>query len=249
MGCYTIQLPVSVSRPPSALFSLPSPPAVISICYIYMITQKPPLSFFLAGLGGDLAGDLVTGFDGVFFVTPPLGATAFALGVAAFAARLAEGGLVGVTTAGLAGDFLAGVFFAGVFLAGVFLTGDLAGDLGAGLAGDLAGVLALEGVLPVLGVRALHLSDRSLLLRPLRGVENLGSLRILAQLPAGVGIGTVRMELFPLRDGYPLSGSVDRRAELAFTPPQSRASRSEIGTGTYWLRVPSHQPRALRTQR
>jgi len=214
-----------------------------------MITQKPPLSFFLAGLGGDLAGDLVTGFDGVFFVTPPLGATAFALGVAAFAARLAEGGLVGVTTAGLAGDFLAGVFFAGVFLAGVFLTGDLAGDLGAGLAGDLAGVLALEGVLPVLGVRALHLSDRSLLLRPLRGVENLGSLRILAQLPAGVGIGTVRMELFPLRDGYPLSGSVDRRAELAFTPPQSRASRSEIGTGTYWLRVPSHQPRALRTQR
>mmetsp|Transcript_9282 Transcript_9282/g.37547 ORF Transcript_9282/g.37547 Transcript_9282/m.37547 type:complete len:201 (+) Transcript_9282:1463-2065(+) len=149
-----------------------------------MITQKPPLSFFLAGLGGDLAGDLVTGFDGVFFVTPPLGATAFALGVAAFAARLAEGGLVGVTTAGLAGDFLAGVFFAGVFLAGVFLTGDLAGDLGAGLAGDLAGVLALEGVLPVLGVRALHLSDRSLLLRPLRGVENLGSLRILAQLLA-----------------------------------------------------------------
>ena len=179
-----------------------------------MITQKPPLSFFLAGLGGDLAGDLTTGFDGVFFVTPPLGATAFALGVAAFAARLAEGGLVGVTTAGLAGDFLAGVFLAGVFLAGVFLagvflTGDLAGalagDLGAGLAGDLAGVLALEGVLPVLGVRALHLSDRSLLLRPLRGVENLGSLRILAQLPAGVGIGTVR-ELFPLRNGYPLSG-------------------------------------------
>ena len=75
-----------------------------------MITQKPPPSFFLAGLGGDLAGDLTTGFDGVFFVTPPLGATAFALGVAAFAARLAEGGLVGVTTAGLAGDFLAGVF-------------------------------------------------------------------------------------------------------------------------------------------
>ena len=220
-----------------------------------MITQKPPLSFFLAGLGGDLAGDLTTGFDGVFFVTPPLGATAFALGVAAFAARLAEGGLVGVTTAGLAGDFLAGVFLAGVFLAGVFLagvflTGDLAGALAGDLgAGDLAGVLGLEGVLPVLGVRALHLSDRSLLLRPLRGVENLGSLRILAQLPAGVGIGTVRMELFPLRDGYPLSGSVDRRAELAFTPPQSRASRSEIGTGTYWLRVPSHQPRALRTQR
>lgn len=171
-----------------------------------MITQKPPLSFFLAGLGGDLAGDLVTGFDGVFFVTPPLGATAFALGVAAFAARLAEGGLVGVTTAGLAGDFLAGVFFAGVFLAGVFLTGDLAGALAGDLgAGDLAGVLGLEGVLPVLGVRALHLSDRSLLLRPLRGVENLGSLRILAQLPAGVGIGTVR-ELFPLRNGYPLSG-------------------------------------------
>ena len=220
-----------------------------------MITQKPPLSFFLAGLGGDLAGDLTTGFDGVFFVTPPLGATAFALGVAAFAARLAEGGLVGVTTAGLAGDFLAGVFLAGVFLAGVFLagvflTGDLAGALAGDLgAGDLAGVLGLEGVLPVLGVRALHLSDRSLLLRPLRGVENLGSLRILAQLPAGVGIGTVRMELFPLRDGYPLSGSVDRRAELAFTPPQSRASRSEIGTGTYWLRAPSHQPRALRTQR
>ena len=176
-----------------------------------MITQKPPLSFFLAGLGGDLAGDLTTGFDGVFFVTPPLGATAFALGVAAFAARLAEGGLVGVTTAGLAGDFLAGVFLAevflaGVFLAGVFLTGDLAGALAGDLgAGDLAGVLALEGVLPVLGVRALHLSDRSLLLRPLRGVENLGSLRILAQLPAGVGIGTVR-ELFPLRNGYPLSG-------------------------------------------
>ena len=166
----------------------------------------PPLSFFLAGLGGDLAGDLTTGFDGVFFVTPPLGATAFALGVAAFAARLAEGGLVGVTTAGLAGDFLAGVFLAGVFLAGVFLTGDLAGALAGDLgAGDLAGVLALEGVLPVLGVRALHLSDRSLLLRPLRGVENLGSLRILAQLPAGVGIGTVR-ELFPLRNGYPLSG-------------------------------------------
>jgi|TARA_B100000405_G_scaffold215774_1_gene152455 hypothetical protein len=177
-----------------------------------MITQKPPPSFFLAGLGGDLAGDLATGFDGVFFVTPPLGATAFALGVAAFAARLAEGGLVGVTTAGLAGDFLAGVFLAGVFLAGVFLagvflTGDLAGALAGDLgAGDLAGVLALEGVLPVLGVRALHLSDRSLLLRPLRGVENLGSLRILAQLPAGVGIGTVRMELFPLRNGYPLSG-------------------------------------------
>ena len=172
-----------------------------------MITQKPPLSFFLAGLGGDLAGDLTTGFDGVFFVTPPLGATAFALGVAAFAARLAEGGLVGVTTAGLAGDFLAGVFLAGVFLAGVFLTGDLAGALAGDLgAGDLAGVLGLEGVLPVLGVRALHLSDRSLLLRPLRGVENLGSLRILAQLPAGVGIGTVRMELFPLRNGYPLSG-------------------------------------------
>ena len=171
-----------------------------------MITQMPPLSFFLAGLGGDLAGDLTTGFDGVFFVTPPLGATAFALGVAAFAARLAEGGLVGVTTAGLAGDFLAGVFLAGVFLAGVFLTGDLAGALAGDLgAGDLAGVLALEGVLPVLGVRALHLSDRSLLLRPLRGVENLGSLRILAQLPAGVGIGTVR-ELFPLRNGYPLSG-------------------------------------------
>ena len=177
-----------------------------------MITQKPPPSFFLAGLGGDLAGDLATGFDGVFFVTPPLGATAFALGVAAFAARLAEGGLVGVTTAGLAGDFLAGVllagvFLAGVFLAGVFLTGDLAGALAGDLgAGDLAGVLGLEGVLPVLGVRALHLSDRSLLLRPLRGVENLGSLRILAQLPAGVGIGTVRMELFPLRNGYPLSG-------------------------------------------
>ena len=172
-----------------------------------MITQKPPPSFFLAGLAGDLAGDLTTVFDGVFFVTPPLGATAFALGVAAFAARLAEGGLVGVTTAGLAGDFLAGVFLAGVFLAGVFLTGDLAGALAGDLgAGDLAGVLALEGVLPVLGVRALHLSDRSLLLRPLRGVENLGSLRILAQLPAGVGIGTVRMELFPLRNGYPLSG-------------------------------------------
>ena len=153
-----------------------------------------------------MAGDLTTGFDGVFFVTPPLGATAFALGVAAFAARLAEGGLVGVTTAGLAGDFLAGVFLAGVFLAGVFLTGDLAGALAGDLgAGDLAGVLGLEGVLPVLGVRALHLSDRSLLLRPLRGVENLGSLRILAQLPAGVGIGTVR-ELFPLRNGYPLSG-------------------------------------------
>ena len=76
-----------------------------------MITQKPPPSFFLAGLAGDLAGDLTTVFDGVFFVTPPLGATAFALGVAAFAARLAEGGLVGVT--GLAGDFLTGVFFAG----------------------------------------------------------------------------------------------------------------------------------------
>ena len=175
-----------------------------------MITQKPPPSFFLAGLAGDLAGDLTTVFDGVFFVTPPLGATAFALGVAAFAARLAEGGLVGVT--GLAGDFLTGVFlagvfltgvfFVGVFLAGVFLTGDLAGDLGAAL----AGVLALVGVLPVLGVSALHLSDRSLLLRPLRGVANLGSLRILAQLPAGVGIGTVRMELFPLRNGYPLSG-------------------------------------------
>ena len=137
----------------------------------------------------------------------------------------------------------------GAFLAGVFLTGDLAGDLGAGAAGDLAGVLALEGVLPVLEVRFLHLPDRSVLLRPLRGVENLGSLRILAQLPAGVGIGTVRMELFPLRDDYPISGSVDRRAELALTPPQSRASRSEIGTGTYWLRVPSHQPRALRTER
>ena len=128
---------------------------------------------------------------------------------------------------------MTGVIYVGAFLAGVFLTGDLAGDLGAGAAGDLAGVLALEGVLPVLEVRYFHLADRSLLLRPLRGVENLGSLRILAQLPARVGIGTVRMEM----------------AELALTPPQSRASRSEIGTGTYWLRVPSHQPRALRTQR
>ena len=33
------------------------------MCYIYMITQKPPPSFFLAGLAGDLAGDLTTVFD------------------------------------------------------------------------------------------------------------------------------------------------------------------------------------------
>ena len=197
-----------------------------------MITQKPPPSFFLAGLAGDLAGDLTTVFDGVFFVTPPLGATAFALGVAAFAARLAEGGLVGVTTAGLAGDFLAGVFLAevflaGVFLAGVFLTGDLAGALAGDLgAGDLAGVLALEGVLPVLGVRALHLSDRSLLLRPLRGVANLGSLRILAQLPADGGVGRSGWKFFFAELVIRSRGTEDRRAELASTPPRSAVARA-----------------------
>ena len=53
----------------------------------------------------------------------------------------------------------------------------------------LAGVLASVWVLPVLGVKCLHLSDRFLLLRFLRDVANLGSLRILAQLPADGWVG------------------------------------------------------------
>ena len=117
---------------------------------------------------------------------------------------------------------MTGVFFVGAFYAGVFLTGDLAGDLGAAL----AGVLALVGVLPVLGVSALHLSDRSLLLRPLRGVANLGSLRILAQLPADGGVGRSGWKIFFAELVIRSRGTEDRRAELASTPPRSAVARA-----------------------
>jgi len=151
-----------------------------------MITHRPlevSSTFFALGTG-DFAGD----FTGVFFETPPLGATAFALGVdfagvAFFADEVLATDVLGLEEAALEGVARVG---ARVGEGGVALAAGLAG---AGLAGVFAsfGDLLLTPGICFAGdfaeVQPRNLSLRSLFDRFESSALNASSARIFAQAP------------------------------------------------------------------